>query len=77
MLGYELAQTLLIHCNEMNSLTLRTTLQRIRHRGYTFVSMDEAMEDPAYKIPGIRPGGMGGGGLFNSMAAAKRGSGQR
>jgi hypothetical protein len=75
VLGYELAQTLLIHCNEMNALTLKTTLQRIRDRGYTFVSMDEAMEDAAYKIPGIRPGGLGGGGLFNSLAAAKRAPG--
>ena len=77
VLGYELAQTLLIHCNEMNALTLRTTIQRIRDRGYTFVSMDEAMEDPAYKIPGIRPGGLGAGGLFNTLAAAKRESAQR
>ena len=77
VLGYELPQTLLIHCNEMNALTLRTTLGRIRDRGYRFVSMDEAMEDPAYKIPGIRPGGLGGGGLFNTLAAAKRGDGQR
>jgi peptidoglycan/xylan/chitin deacetylase (PgdA/CDA1 family) len=46
VLGYELAQTLLIHCNEMNALTLRRTIQRIRDRGYEFVSMDEAMEDP-------------------------------
>lgn len=76
VLGYELAQTLLIHCNEMNALTLRTTLRRIRDRGYTFVSMDTAMEDPAYKIP-LRPGGIGGGGLFNSLAAAKRGAPQR
>jgi peptidoglycan/xylan/chitin deacetylase (PgdA/CDA1 family) len=72
VLGYELPQTLLIHCNEMNSLTLPATLQRIRDRGYRFVSMDEAIEDPAYKMPGIRPGGLGGGGLFNSLAAAKR-----
>jgi peptidoglycan/xylan/chitin deacetylase (PgdA/CDA1 family) len=72
VLGYELAQTLLIHCNEMNALTLRRTLQRIRDRGYEFVSMEEAMEDPAYKIPGLRPGGMGGGGFLNSVAAAKR-----
>lgn len=71
VLGYELAQTLLIHCNEMNALTLRTTLQRIRDRGYTFVSMDEAMEDLAYQTPGLRPGGMGGGGFFNSLAAAR------
>jgi peptidoglycan/xylan/chitin deacetylase (PgdA/CDA1 family) len=72
VLGYELPQTLLIHCNEMNALTLRTTIQRIRDRGYTFVSLDEAMQDPAYQLQGIRPGGMGGGGLFDSLAAAKR-----
>lgn len=77
VLGYELAQTLLIHCNEMNALTLRRTIQRIRDRGYEFVAMDEAMEDPAYKTPGLRPGGMGGGGLFNSLAAAKRGAAER
>ena len=74
VLGYELAQTLLIHCNEMNALTLRRTIQRIRDRGYDFVSMDDAMEDPAYKTVGLRPGAMGGGGLFNSLAAAKRGA---
>jgi peptidoglycan/xylan/chitin deacetylase (PgdA/CDA1 family) len=39
---------------------------------YEFVSMDQAMEDPAYKLPGLRPGAMGGGGFFNNVAAAKR-----
>lgn len=77
VLGYELPQTLLIHCNEMNSLTLPRALQRMRDRGYTFVSLEEAMEDPAYKTPGLRPGSMGGGGLFNSIAAAKRAAVQR
>ncbi|HSH17669.1 MAG TPA: hypothetical protein VLD18_16635, partial [Verrucomicrobiae bacterium] len=72
VLGYELPQTLLIHCNEMNSVTLRTTIQRIRERGYTFVTLDEAMTDPAYNLPNLRPGELGGGGLFNSLAAAKR-----
>ena len=72
VLGYELPQTLLIHCNELNALTLRTSIQRIRDRGYTFISLDEAMKDPAYQLPGMRPGGMGGGGLFNSIEAAKR-----
>jgi hypothetical protein len=76
VLGYELPQTLLIHCNEMNALTLRTTIQRIRSRGYTFVTLDEAMQDPAYNLPGIRPGGLGGGGLFNTLASAKRASEQ-
>jgi peptidoglycan/xylan/chitin deacetylase (PgdA/CDA1 family) len=77
VLGYELPQTLLIHCNEMNSLTLPRALQRMRDRGYTFVSLDEAMEDPAYKTTGLRAGSLGGGGLFNSLAAAKRGGVQR
>jgi peptidoglycan/xylan/chitin deacetylase (PgdA/CDA1 family) len=72
VLGYELPQTLLIHCNELNALTLPTTIKRIRDRGYTFVSLDEAMQDPAYEPQGIRPGGMGGGGFFNSLAAKRR-----
>lgn len=76
ILGYELPQTLLIHCNELNARTLPHTLQRIRDRGYTFVSMDEAMTDPAYNLPGLRPGGMGGAGFLNSVAAAKAAGGR-
>lgn len=71
VLGYELPQILLIHCNEMNSVTLRTSVQRIRDRGYEFVSLDEAMKDRAYNLPNIRPGGLGGGGWFNTLKAAK------
>jgi peptidoglycan/xylan/chitin deacetylase (PgdA/CDA1 family) len=77
VLGYELPQTLLIHCNEMNSLMLRATIQRIRQRGYQFVSLDEAMKDPAYNLPNMKPGAMGGGGFFNSIAAAKREAAQK
>jgi peptidoglycan/xylan/chitin deacetylase (PgdA/CDA1 family) len=69
--GYEAPLVLLIHCNEMNALTLRRAIQRMRDRGYRFVSIDEAMEDPAYRTPGLRPGAMGGG-FFNGVAAAKR-----
>lgn len=75
VLGYEAPLVLLIHCNEMNSLTLRQSLQRMRDRGYSFVSIEEAMSDPAYKLP-VRPGAMGGGGLFNAMADAKRAAAQ-
>lgn len=71
VLGYELPQTLLIHCNEMNSLTLRTTIQRIRDRGYEFVTLDQAMTDPAYQHPKLRPGALGGGGFFSSLAEAR------
>jgi peptidoglycan/xylan/chitin deacetylase (PgdA/CDA1 family) len=51
VLGYELPQILLIHCNELNSLTLRESIARMRNRGYSFVTLDEATKDPAYARP--------------------------
>jgi peptidoglycan/xylan/chitin deacetylase (PgdA/CDA1 family) len=49
--GHEIPQILLIHCNELNSLTLRETIARLRTRGYQFVTLDEAMKDAAYERP--------------------------
>lgn len=49
--GREIAQILLIHCNELNSVSLRESIARMRKRGYTFISLDEAMQDPAYERP--------------------------
>jgi peptidoglycan/xylan/chitin deacetylase (PgdA/CDA1 family) len=49
--GREIPQILLIHCNELNSLTLRDSITRIRNRGYSFISLDEATRDPAYQRP--------------------------
>ena len=49
LFGYELPQILLIHCNELNSLTLRDSITRLRKRGYEFITLDEAMKDPAYR----------------------------
>jgi peptidoglycan/xylan/chitin deacetylase (PgdA/CDA1 family) len=51
LLGYELPQILLIHCSELNSITLRDSIARMRKRGYTFVTLEEAMNDPAYQRP--------------------------
>jgi peptidoglycan/xylan/chitin deacetylase (PgdA/CDA1 family) len=51
LFGYELPQILLIHCNELNSLTLRDSIARLRRRGYEFITLDEAMRDPAYERP--------------------------
>jgi len=51
LFGREIAQILLIHCNELNSVTLRESIARMRKRGYTFISLDEAMQDPAYERP--------------------------
>jgi peptidoglycan/xylan/chitin deacetylase (PgdA/CDA1 family) len=49
--GHEVPQILLIHCNELNSLTLRDTIARLRTRGYQFITLDEAMKDAAYERP--------------------------
>ncbi|MBZ5594597.1 MAG: polysaccharide deacetylase family protein [Acidobacteriia bacterium] len=51
LLGYELPQILLIHCNELNSVTLRDSIARMRKRRYSFVTLEEAMKDPAYQRP--------------------------
>ena len=51
LFGREIAQILLIHCNELNSVSLRDSIARMRKRGYSFVSLDEAMQDPAYERP--------------------------
>jgi peptidoglycan/xylan/chitin deacetylase (PgdA/CDA1 family) len=51
LLGYELAQILLIHCSELNSVTLRDSIARIRKRGYSFITLESARKDPAYQRP--------------------------
>jgi peptidoglycan/xylan/chitin deacetylase (PgdA/CDA1 family) len=51
LFGYEIPQILLIHCNELNGLTLRDTIARLRKRGYTFIALNEAMKDAAYERP--------------------------
>src|SRR5687768_11214916 len=49
--GYEPPQILLIHCNELNAISLRDTVARVRRRGYAFITLDEAMKDAAYQRP--------------------------
>jgi peptidoglycan/xylan/chitin deacetylase (PgdA/CDA1 family) len=52
LFGYELPQIVLIHCSEMNSVSLRDSIAIMRNRGYSFISLEEAMNDPAYSGPG-------------------------
>jgi peptidoglycan/xylan/chitin deacetylase (PgdA/CDA1 family) len=47
--GREVTQTLLIHANDINADCLDEMLKRLTERGYSFVSLDEAMSDPAYQ----------------------------
>ncbi len=44
----DVAQILLIHTNEINRRMLGELLTTIEQRGYRFVTLDEALRDPAY-----------------------------
>jgi len=51
LLGREPAQILLLHANTLNADWLRALAEMIRSRGYRFISLDQALEDPAYALP--------------------------
>jgi peptidoglycan/xylan/chitin deacetylase (PgdA/CDA1 family) len=44
----EIRQILLVHVNALNADHFRDLVQRLRARGYAFISLDRALEDPAY-----------------------------
>jgi|SRR5689334_2846566 len=47
--GREIPQLLLIHANDINADSLDEMLKNFEARGYTFVSLDTVMADPAYQ----------------------------
>ena len=49
LLGYNLPQILLMHANELNADTYGELIAAIRAQGYRFVTLEEAMLDPAYQ----------------------------
>jgi len=49
--GHEIPQVWLIHDNAINAELLDTLLADLERRGYSFVSLDSAMTDPAYVTP--------------------------
>ncbi len=51
LLGREPAQVLLIHLNRLNADTLPERLRGLQARGYRFVTLAEALADPAYALP--------------------------
>jgi len=50
-LGYEVKQTLLLHANELNADYFDELAQMMKRRGYTFISLEEALKDKAYALP--------------------------
>lgn len=51
VVGHEFPQILLIHANRLNADKMPELLAMFRRRGYSFVSLDHALADPAYKLP--------------------------
>ena len=49
LFGREIAQTLLLHANTINSLYFDALATMIERRGYRFVPLDEALKDAAYQ----------------------------
>lgn len=50
-LGYEVRQVLLLHVNELNADHFDDLARMMKRRGYSFVSLDRALEDKAYGLP--------------------------
>ena len=51
LFGREIAETLLIHANFINSEYIDDLALMFRKRGYKIVSLDEALKDDAYRLP--------------------------
>jgi peptidoglycan/xylan/chitin deacetylase (PgdA/CDA1 family) len=48
LLGHALPQILLLHANELNAEAYAELIAGIKRRGYRFVTLEDAMRDPAY-----------------------------
>jgi peptidoglycan-N-acetylglucosamine deacetylase len=49
--GHEIRQILLIHASQLNADAMPDLIAMMRRRGYKFVSLEHALEDPAYSLP--------------------------
>lgn len=51
LFGREIRQILLVHANAINADRFGELAARLRARGYAFITLDRALEDPAYATP--------------------------
>ena len=49
--GYEVKQILLLHGNQLEADHIGELLDVLRKRGYRFITLQEALSDPAYSMP--------------------------
>lgn len=50
-LGREVKQVLLLHANELNADYFDELVRMMKKRGYTFITLEQALTDEAYKLP--------------------------
>jgi peptidoglycan/xylan/chitin deacetylase (PgdA/CDA1 family) len=48
--GHEIPQILLIHASQLNADQMPQILEMFRSRGYRFITLSEALKDPAYAL---------------------------
>jgi beta-lactamase regulating signal transducer with metallopeptidase domain len=58
-LGYEPPQVLMLTANGLNCQKAEELLAMLERRGYSFVTLEEAMSDPAYRLPDTYTGEWG------------------
>lgn len=51
VVGYEVKEVLLLHASELNADHFDELARMMRQRGYTFISLEEALQDKAYALP--------------------------
>lgn len=57
--GYEVKQIFLLHANSINAELMGDIARMLQKRGYRFVSLEEALADPAYQNADTFTGGAG------------------
>ena len=72
LLGYALPQVWLLHANALNAASYAELVAGVRRRGYTTVTLDEAMHDPAYARPDGYEGRFGPSWLHRWAMAEKK-----
>jgi len=49
--GYEIKQILLLHANDLNADHLDKLVGMMKRRGYSFITLEEALKDKTYALP--------------------------
>lgn len=51
LFDHPIKQILLIHANELNADNFESLVRMIKGRGYAFITLEQALQDPVYRFP--------------------------